>query len=126
MPWRAVPKPTVTTNSTTASSTAPAAPSHRHGSPPARSTSPPCSERAAHSHAKYSAVGNSSGRTTVATTRSMAPSLCQHLGEVHQNPGGGAPDVAPLVRQHEKAAEAAGGFTLDTLMVAPVKDVGER
>src|SRR5205823_14691783 len=69
---------------------------------------------------------SSSGSTIVTMTRSMARSIRQHLGQIDQDPGGRPPDVAALVRQHEKAAAASGGFALDALMVAPVDDKGER
>src|SRR3979409_2633323 len=67
-----------------------------------------------------------SGNTMVKMTRSMAPSLCQHLGQIDQDSGGGAPDVAALEGQHEKAAAVAAGFALDPLMVRAVEDEGER
>src|SRR5579863_10146432 len=59
-------------------------------------------------------------------TRSMAPSICQHLGQVDQDPGGGAPDVAPLIGEDEKTAAAPASSALDALMVVGIENEGER
>src|SRR5216684_9199136 len=66
------------------------------------------------------------GSTMVKMTRSMTPSIFQYLGQIDQDPGGGAPDVAALEGQHEKAAAVRPDLALDALMVAPVEDEGER
>src|SRR5438128_11785523 len=56
----------------------------------------------------------------------MAPSVCQYLGQIDQNPGRRAPDVALLIGQHEIAAAVRADVALDALMIAPVEHEGKR
>src|SRR5947207_15753319 len=56
----------------------------------------------------------------------MARSIRQHLGQIDQDSGRRAPDVAALEGQHEIAAVVRADLALDPLMVAPVENEGER
>src|SRR5690349_9371206 len=92
--------------STIANSTTPAPASQIHGTAVHRTVFRPGSALKALTHARYSAVGRRSGNTTVRKTRSMASSTGEHLGQIHQHPGGCSPDVAALIRQHKEYARA--------------------
>src|SRR3954452_22580900 len=56
----------------------------------------------------------------------MARSIRQHLGQIDQDSGRRAPDVAALEGQHEIAAVVRADLALDPLMVAPVENEGQR
>src|ERR1700722_14634973 len=122
MPVAELPKPTVTTSSTSPVNTTPVKPSHTQGSLCHGVAAAASDHRAARSQAKYSTVGNSSGTTRVRNSRGMAHSTVQPLGEVDEHPGGRAPDIAALIGEYEKHPRPPGRFALGAVVVLAVEN----
>src|ERR1700746_329433 len=116
----------VTTKSTIANSTAPAPASQIHGTAVHLIAFPSCSAPKVPTHSRYSAVGRRSGSTIVRKTRSMGSSTGEHLGQIYQHSGRCPPNVATLIRQHEKYARAMLEIARRAAMVFRVNNKGQR
>src|SRR5215472_16932053 len=88
--------------STIVNSAAPAPASQSHGTLVHGIVPPPAEAPHALTHNRYSAVGNSNGKTTVRKTRSMFSSTGEDLRQIDQHAGRCPPDGAILERQHKK------------------------